>query len=438
MLHRSDFPEGFLFGTATAAYQIEGHAFGGAGQTIWDSFAKEPGKVVNNEDGSVACDHYHKYEADLDLLQGFDAYRFSTSWARVLPEGRGAINQEGLDYYDKLVDATLARGLQPFLTLYHWDMPSALQAMGGWTNRDVAKWFGDFTDIVINRIGDRVAAVATINEPWCVSYLSHFLGHHAPGQQDISATARAVHHVLLAHGEATQRMRAAGQENLGIVINFDAVQPASDSLDDKAAANRHDEIMNRLFVEPVTKGTYPPEVLNGLGPHLPEGWQDDMALISSPIDWLGVNYYTRQTLKAAPSSPWPHIEHVETNAPKTQMGWDIYPAGLSETLNRLHKDYTTDLPLYVTENGMAWADAPDNGEVHDPARIAYIDAHLDAIRQSIKAGGNIKGYFCWSLLDNFEWAFGYEKRFGLVYVDFDTQERIPKDSFTHYKTIATS
>lgn len=436
MPDRTDFPGGFLFGAATAAYQIEGHSFGGAGETIWDRFAKQPGKVVNSESGAVACDHYHRYEADLDLLAGLDAYRFSTSWARVLPEGRGAVNTEGLDYYDRLVDATLARGLQPFLTLYHWDMPAALQDLGGWTNRDVAKWFADFSEVVIERIGDRVASVATINEPWCVSYLSHFLGHHAPGLQDIAATARAVHHVLLAHGEALERLRARGQKNLGIVINFEATQPATPSAADATATARFDAIMNRMFVEPVTRGTYPAQVIEGLGPHLPEKWQDDMAKISAPIDWLGVNYYTRSTIKAAPSSPWPHFEPVATDAAKTQMGWEIYPDGLSETLNRIRQDYTGDLPLYVTENGMAWADQPEAGSVNDVERIAYIDRHLAAIRQAIADGCLIKGFFYWSLLDNFEWAFGYEKRFGLVHVDFDTQKRTPKASYTHYKQIA--
>jgi len=259
MMHftRSDFPDDFVFGAATAAYQIEGHKFGGAGSTHWDTFAATPGNVVRAEDGALACDHYHRYEADLDLLQeaGMDGYRFSTSWARVMPEGRGPVNVEGLDYYDRLVDAMLARGLKPFQTLYHWEMPSALADLGGWTNRDVADWFADFTEVITRRIGDRVHSVATINEPWCVSFLSHFLGHHAPGQRDIRATARAMHHVLLGHAAAMERLRGLGQKNLGIVLNFDRALPADDTPAAAAAANVQDAIFNRWFIEAITKGS---------------------------------------------------------------------------------------------------------------------------------------------------------------------------------------
>ena len=431
MISRKDFPEDFLFGTATSAYQIEGHRFGDAGPTIWDTFAAQPGKVVNNETGAVACDHYHQYETDLDLLKGFDAYRFSTSWARVLPDGR-TVNEAGLDFYDHLVDATLARGLQPHLTLYHWDMPAALGALGGWENRDVASWFGDFAEVVIDRIGDRVASVATINEPWCVSWLSHFLGHHAPGKQDIGAAARAVHHVLLAHGEALERLRARGQKQLGIVLNFEAFQPASNSPEDSAATARFNAVMNRMFIEPVTRGTYPELLLEGIAPHLPDGWQNDMPQISAPIDWLGVNYYTRQTV-AADTGPWPHYRFTPSNAAKTQMGWDIYPEGLGETLTWLKEDYIDTLPVYITENGMARDDRPENGQVNDPEREDYIFRHLAQVKNAMEAGCNIRGYFYWSLLDNFEWAFGYEKRFGLVYVDFDSLERRPKSSFLAFK-----
>jgi len=429
VISRSDFPEGFLFGAATSAYQIEGHRFGGAGATIWDDFAAQPGKVVNAETGAIACDHYHRYEADLDLLKGFDAYRFSTSWARIMPDGRTA-NQAGLDFYDRLVDATLARGLKPFLTLYHWDMPAALGVRGGWENRDVASWFGDFADIVMDRIGDRIASTATINEPWCVSWLSHFLGHHAPGKQNITAAARAVHHVLLAHGEAVARLRARGQKNLGIVLNFEAFQPARPQ--DCLATARFDAIMNRMFIEPLTMGRYPELVLEGIKPHLPKNWQDDMARISAPLDWLGVNYYTRQTIAEA-AGPWPNYTPAQTDAPKTQMGWDIYPEGLGETLQMLWQDYTDELPLFITENGMAWDDAPQNGAIDDPARSRYLFAHLAQVESAIASGANIQGYFYWSLLDNYEWAFGCEKRFGMTYVDFETQKRTPKNSFYAFK-----
>lgn len=433
MITRKDFPEAFLFGAATSAYQIEGHSFGGAGPTIWDTFAAQAGKVVNGETGAIACDHYHRYEADLDLLKGLDAYRFSTSWARVMPDGR-TVNQEGLDFYDRLVDATLARGLKPFLTLYHWDMPAALGALGGWENRDVASWFGDFTDVVIDRIGDRVASTATINEPWCVSWLSHFLGHHAPGKEDITSAARAVHHVLLAHGVAMERLRARGQKNLGIVLNFEAFQPATPQ--DTPATACFDAIMNRMFIEPITKGRYPELVLEGLDAHLPKNWQDDMARISAPLDWLGVNYYTRQTITEE-AGPWPHYTMRKTDAPKTQMGWDIYPEGLGEILQMLRQDYTADLPLFVTENGMAWDDSPQDGVIDDPARSQYLFDHLAQIQSANASGANIQGYFYWSLLDNYEWAFGYEKRFGMIHVDFETQERTPKNSFHAFKSWLT-
>lgn len=428
---RADFPDDFLFGAATAAYQIEGSAFGGAGRCHWDSFAATPGNVVRAEDGARACDHYHRWQEDLDLLKSgnFDAYRFSTSWARVMPEGRGAVNAEGLDYYDRLVDGMLARGLKPFQTLYHWEMPSALADLGGWTNRDVAGWFADFAEVITRRIGDRVAAVATINEPWCVAWLSHFIGAHAPGHRDIRAAARAMHHVLLAHGAAVRRLREIGQKNLGIVLNFDHCTPASDNAADILTNATMDAIFNRWFIEGITKGTYPAEALAGLAPHMPADWQDDMPMIGQPLDWLGVNYYTRHIHAFAPGAPWPSARDVPGPLPKTQMGWEVYPAGLHGFLTRMARDYVGDLPIYVTENGMANADEVINGAVQDAVREDYLSAHLDATRRAIADGANVKGFFYWSLLDNYEWAEGYEKRFGLVHVDFETLKRVPKSSY---------
>lgn len=428
---RADFPEDFIFGAATAAYQIEGHSFGGAGSTHWDTFAATPGNVFGNHNGAVACDHYHRYEADLDLLKdaGMDGYRFSTSWARVIPDGRGAPNPEGLDFYDRLVDAMLARGLKPYQTLYHWEMPSALADLGGWTNRDVAKWFGDFVDVIMDRIGDRVAAVATLNEPWCVSFLSHFLGHHAPGLRDIRATARSMHHVNLAHGEAMSRLRARGQQNCGIVLNFDYAVPADDTPGAAAAADLQDAIFNRWFIEAITRGTYPQTVIDGFGTHMPKGWEDDMTQISQPIDWLGVNYYTRHLMAADPGAPWPAIKPVDDPLPKTAMDWAIYPDGLRAFLVRLSQDYMGDTPIYVTENGMAWDDIPAGDSIADPVRERFINDHILAAKAAITEGANVKGFFYWSLLDNYEWAFGYDKRFGIVHVDYTTQKRTPKDSF---------
>ena len=429
MLHRSDFPRSFVFGAATSAYQIEGHRFGSAGPTHWDAYAATPGKVANGDSGAVACDHYHRFAADLDLLRGFDAYRFSTSWARILPEGRGQINAEGLDFYDRLVDAILERGLLPFQTLYHWELPAPMADRGGWINRDVTGWFGDFTEIISRRIGDRIHAVATINEPWCIAYLSYFLGQHAPGLRDLRATARAMHFVLLAHAEAMDRLRAMGQKNLGIVLNFDAVQVADENPENGTSTELYDAILNRWFIQALTRGTYPDEALAGFAPHLPQGWQDDMERISQQLDWLGVNYYTRQVIAADAYAPWPHLKCVSGPLPKSQMGWEIYPDGLHHILRWLKADFTGDLPLYITENGIACDDQLQNGEINDTQRIAYIDQHLNAVLRAIQDGVNVAGYFYWSLLDNFEWAQGYEKRFGLIHVDFDTQKRTPKASW---------
>lgn len=426
---RKTFPEGFLFGAATAAYQIEGSSFGGCGPSHWDTFAATPGNVANGDNGAVACDSYHRLEEDLDILEqgNFDAYRFSTSWSRILPEGRGTPNDEGLDYYDRLVDGALRRGLKPLATLYHWDLPAALADLGGWRNRDVAQWFADFADVVLDRIGDRLWGVATINEPWCVAWLSHFLGHHAPGLRDIRAAAHAMHHVLFAHGTAIQRMRARGQDNLGIVLNLEDTHPADASPGAKAAAARQDAIFNRWFLGGLFHGRYPDLALDGLGPHMPAGWRDDMATVAEPLDWVGVNYYTRGLIAPA-DGLWPNTAPVEGPLDKTEMGWEIYPEGLTRVLLRTH-ECSGGLPIYVTENGMAAPDAVENGAVYDPGRMAYLDAHLGAVRAAIDAGAPVRGYFAWSLLDNFEWAFGYDKRFGLVRVDFESLERLPKASY---------
>ncbi|MEM8729530.1 MAG: GH1 family beta-glucosidase [Pseudomonadota bacterium] len=427
---RKDFPEDFLFGTATSAYQIEGHGQGGAGQTHWDTFAATPGNVVRAEHGQIACDHYNRFEEDLDLIAaaGFDCYRFSTSWARVLPEGRGAPNPDGLDFYDRLVDGLLERGLKPCATLYHWELPSPLADLGGWTNRDIASWFADFTETIMGRIGDRVFSAAPINEPWCVGWLSHFMGLHAPGLRNIRATARAMHHVLLAHGRATQVMRGLGMDNLGGVFNLEWATPVDDSDAAQRAAALYDGYYNRFFLSGVFHKCYPDIVMEGFAPHMPNGWEDDFATIGEPLDWCGVNYYTRKVIAPDPS-PWPSLREVEGPLPKTQMDWEIYPQGLAHFLTRTAEEYTKDLPLFVTENGMANPDVLQNGVVHDTARTDYLDSHLAQVRQVLDEGVPVKGYFIWSLLDNYEWALGYEKRFGLVHVDFNTLARTPKASY---------
>lgn len=424
---RADFPEGFLFGAATSAYQIEGHGFGGAGRTHWDDFAATPGNVAGAEDGTRACDHYHRHAEDFDLMAAanLDVYRFSTSWARVLPEGRGTPNAEGLDFYDRLVDGLLARGLKPAATLYHWELPSPLADLGGWRNRDIAGWFSDYVEVVMRRIGDRLWSTAPINEPWCVAWLSHFEGHHAPGLRDIRAAARAMHHVGLAHGQAIAAMRALGIGNLGAVCNFEYAAPADDSAGAKAAARRYDGIYNRWFLGAMFRGEYPADILEGLAPHMPANWHDHMATINAPVDWLGLNYYTRKLIAPA-GTPWPDYRDVPGPLPKTQLGWEIFPQGIGHFLRFAHENYTQGLPLYVTENGMANADAPG---VPDTARIDYLDSHLDEVRAAIADGVPVSGYFVWSLMDNYEWAFGYDKRFGLVHVDFETLQRTPKASY---------
>jgi len=427
---RSDFPENFRFGTATSSYQIEGSSFGGCGSSHWDTFAKTPGNTHREEDGSVACDHYHRWQDDLDLIRdaGLDMYRFSISWARILPGGTGQPNNQGLDFYDRLVDGMLERGIEPHATLYHWDLPAPLADLGGWRNRDIADWFADYAEIIMTRIGDRIASAATINEPWCVSWLSHFMGYHAPGLRDIRATARAMHHVLLAHGRATARMREMGIRNLGLVTNFEYSQPADDTPDAIKAARLYDGIYNRWFLDAVFKKQYPRDVLEGLDPHMPDNYEADFDIIAEPVDWLGINYYTRKIIAPDGTGMFPALKEVEGPLPKTVMDWEIYPEGLYHFITWAHKNYTHGLPIMITENGMASPDLVKNGKVHDPARSSYLDAHLGAVKRAIVDGAPVMGYMIWSLLDNYEWSLGYDKRFGLVHVDFDTLERTPKDS----------
>lgn len=423
---RGDFPDGFLFAAATSAYQIEGHAHGGAGRTHWDTFAATPGKVANGEHGQIACDHYHRWPADLDLMAqaGFDAYRFSTSWARVMPDGV-KINREGLDFYDRLVDGMLERGLKPMATLYHWELPSALARKGGWTVREIPERFADFAHLIGNQLGDRLYSTAPVNEPWCVAWLSHYIGHHAPGLTDLSSAAKAMHHVALAHGLAIEALRATPATNLGAVCNMEYAIPHSDREPDENAAQLYDGIYNRWFPGAFTKGEYPEDILDGLSPHMPEDWQNDMKVISQPIDWFGINYYTCQRLKSG-GDTWPHVQTVTGPPPKTDMGWEICPEGLDWLIRRAVTDYTGETPLFITENGMANREVPGQS---DAARVDYLDAHISVAKTLISDGIPLKGFTVWSLLDNYEWALGYDKRFGLVHVDFETMARTPKASY---------
>ena len=427
---RADFKTDFLFGVATSAYQIEGAAFGSAGPSHWDTFAATPGNTKNGEDGAIACDHYHRYEEDLDLIAGanLDAYRFSVSWARVMPDGH-TVNPEGLDFYDRLTDAMLERGIKPMLTLHHWDLPAALADQGGWRNRAITDHFADFTGHVINRIGDRMFATGTFNEPWCIGWLSHFLGHHAPGLRDIRATARAMHHILVAHGKAVDVLRAAGQGNVGIYLNFEPAEPASRNDADADAALTYHAIYNEWFLGGLFKKAYPHRALKGLEPHLPAGWQDDMELIARPIDWLGVNNYTRKLIADDGSGVWPSLVEVPGPLPKTEMGWEISPDSFEWLLSWIAESHTGDLPLIVSENGMANHDVLLDGAVNDKARIDFLQAHVEAMQRVIANGVPVKGYTVWSLLDNYEWALGYGKRFGIVHIDYETLTRTPKASW---------
>lgn len=431
--NRSDFPPDFVFGVATSAFQIEGSAHGGAGLSHWDTFAATPGTIADASNGSLACDHYHRWPEDLDLIRdaGFTAYRFSTSWARVMPDG-ATVNPQGLDFYDRLVDGMLERGLAPFLTCYHWELPAALADEGGWQNRDIAARFADYCTTIHARLGDRLASTATLNEPWCIAWLSHFLGHHAPGLRDVRAAACAMHHTLLAHGTAIRALRADGAKNLGIVLNFETAQPADDSPGALRAAEVQDAIYNQWFIRAVMGQGYPQRALDGLEPHLPPGWQADMDLIAQPLDWLGVNYYTRRLYAEAPGL-WPQGHAVDGPLPKTQMDWEIRPEGLTEFLTRLSRDHVGGLPILVTENGMAEAAGPDIAD--DPRRVAFVGDHLRAARAAMDGGVNLRGFFYWSLLDNFEWAWGLGPRFGLVHVDYDSMARTPKASWHAFRAM---
>lgn len=427
-IDRKDFGPNFTFGVATAAYQIEGGQGDGRGPSIWDSFSATPGNVHNGDTGINACNHYELWPHDLDLIRdgGFDSYRFSFAWPRLIPEGTGAVNQAGLDFYDRLIDGMLERGIKPYATLYHWDLPSALQDKGGWMNRDIASWFGDYAALVAQKFGDRLTATATINEPWCVAFLSHYLGIHAPGYRDIRAAARAMHHVLFAHGTAIDALRANGAKSLGIVLNLEKSEAATDRPEDRAAMNLGDAIFNRWYLGGVLKGKYPQEVTTWLGDHLPKGYEKDMDVVSRPLDWLGINYYTRGLYKAGEAGGNP-IEQIKGPLEKTDIGWEIYPKGLSDLLVRVSNDYTK-IPLYVTENGMAEVEGDD-----DPRRVKYYDDHLKAVLAAREQGADVRGYFAWSLLDNYEWAEGYNKRFGIVHVDYETQQRTPKSSYRAFQ-----
>ncbi len=434
-----NFPNDFLWGSATASYQVEGAANeDGRSESIWDRFSRTPGKVFNGDTGDVACNHYHLYREDVKLMAelGLQAYRFSIAWPRVLPAGTGAVNAAGLDFYDRLVDALLEANIRPFATLYHWDLPQVLQDQGGWENPDSVQWFVDYTRVVTERLGDRVKDWMTINEPWVVAFLGNFIGHHAPGKHDMRAALHVAHHLLIAHGQAVPVIRNnVPDAEAGIVLNLNYIDAASSSEADQQAARRVEGLNNRWFLDPVFKGQYPADVVEFLGEALSGIDLDAVSVAAVPTDFLGINYYTRNMFAHVDSQPGQFQPVRPEHDRYTVMDWEIYPEGLRNILVQVHEDYGPDV-IYITENGAAFDDPqPQNGVVEDPERVDYLRIHFEAAAESIAQGVPLKGYFVWSLLDNFEWAFGYSKRFGIVYVDFETQQRVPKRSALYLQQV---
>lgn len=437
------FPKGFIWGAATSAYQIEGAVNeDGRAESIWDRFSRTPGKTRDGATGDVACDHYHRYAEDVALMAelGLQAYRFSIAWPRILPDGRGAVNQKGLDFYRRLAEALLERGITPYATLYHWDLPVALEDRGGWPARDTAQAFAEYAGVTVAALGDVITNWFTINEPWCVSLLSHQIGEHAPGRQEWPAALAASHHTLLAHGLAVQAVRAARADaKVGIVLNFEYAFPASDSPGDRDAARFRDGYFNRWFLDPLSGHGYPADMVADYtaAGYLPDGMafvrDGDLAVIRTPTDLFAFNYYTRVVLAAGPT-PWQH-RVVQLDTPRTEMGWELYPEGLYRVLLRLHSHYSL-RNILIAENGVSYVDTPGpDGRIHDERRIAYLREHLAACHRAIEAGVDLRGYFQWSLMDNFEWGHGYAQYFGMVHVDYATQQRTPKDSAYWYRDL---
>ncbi|MYQ45140.1 beta-glucosidase [Streptomyces sp. SID4985] len=455
------FPPGFLWGAATSAYQIEGAVReGGRTPSIWDTFSHTPGKTAGGETGDTAVDHYHRYPDDVALMAdlGLGAYRFSVSWPRVQPTGRGPAVQIGLDFYRRLVDELLEKGIQPAVTLYHWDLPQELEDAGGWPERDTAHRFAEYAQLVGEALGDRVESWITLNEPWCSAFLGYGSGVHAPGRTDPVASLKAAHHLNLAHGLGASALRAAmpARNKIAISLNSAVVRPLSQSPADLAAARRIDDLANGVFHGPLLRGAYPDSLLKATS-RLTD-WSfvldGDLRAANAPLDALGLNYYSPALVSAVDGevsgpradghgasehSPWPGADDVlfhQTPGERTEMGWTVDPTGLYDLLMRYTRE-APGLPLYITENGAAYDDKPDaDGRVHDPERVAYLHGHLSAVRRALADGADVRGYYLWSLMDNFEWSYGYEKRFGAVYVDYATLERTPKSSARWYAEAA--
>jgi beta-glucosidase len=438
------FPADFAWGVATSAYQIEGAvADDGRGESIWDTFCRKPGVIRDGHTGDVAADHYHRWREDIELMAGLGvtAYRFSVAWPRIQPEGKGAANGPGLDFYDRLTDALLAGGITPVPTLYHWDLPQQLEDDGGWTSRQTAERFGDYAGLAAERLADRVPMWITLNEPFVVTAFGYALGIHAPGKALMLVALPTAHHQLLGHGLATAALRGAGVRQVAITNNYTPAWPATDGEADVAAARAYDILHNRLFSDPLLLGAYPDLSAFGVGEEGLDCVQDgDLAVISAPLDALGVNYYSPTRLSALPGSPLPFQLEPIPGYPVTAFGWPVIPAGLTELLTLLRERYGDALPpVYITENGCSVVDAVGaDGAVDDQPRIRYLDSHIRAVHEAMTGGVDVRGYFTWTLMDNFEWTEGYHQRFGLVHVDFTTQRRTPKASFSWYRDLITA
>jgi beta-glucosidase len=431
-LSGADFPPGFLWGTATSAYQVEGSPLAdGAGPSTWHRFSHTPGRTFEGETGDVACDHYRRWADDVRLMRdlGLTAYRFSVAWGRVLPEGRGRINAPGLAFYDRLVDALLEAGIQPLVTLYHWDLPAALDDRGGWLNPDIAGWFADYATTMFHALDDRVTRWATINEPWVITDGGYLHGKLAPGHASPFEAPRASHHLLLAHAQAVRAYRAAGRHQIGLVVNLEPKEPASESEADARAVARADAYMNRQYLDPVYLGRYPEELREVFGEAWPAHDPEELEQIGEPIDFLGVNYYTRKITMHDETVPYLKAAPVRGPGIYTETDWEVHAPSFTRVLKWVRDRYGN-VPIYITENGAAFPDPPTvtGDELEDPARVAYLRDHITAVRDAMRQGVDVRGYFAWSLLDNFEWAHGTSKRFGLVHVDYATQKRTPKSS----------
>ena len=435
---KSTFPDDFTWGAATASYQIEGAwDEGGKGESIWDRFSHTPGKILNGDTGDVTCDHYHRWPEDIALMSdlGLNAYRFAIAWPRILPNGRGQVNKIGLDFYSRLVDGLLEAGITPFPTLYHWDLPQVLQDEGGWPVRSTAEAFVEYADTVSRHLGDRIKHWMTFNEPWVIASLGYLMGVHAPGHQDLDAMLPASHHLLLAHGWTVPVLRQnSPNAEVGIVLDLGPQVPASPSTADRDVARYFDGTYNRWYLDPICGRGYPTDVVQSYQRNFEYIQSGDMEAIAAPIDFLGVNFYNRSIHRnyAAPDNLPETVQHT---GERTEMGWEVHPESLYDLLGRLHFEYHFPA-MYITENGAAYPDQiSDDGHVHDADRISYLQRHLQSAARAIAAGVPLKGYFVWSLMDNFEWSYGFSQRFGLVYVDYETQERILKDSALWYKRV---